>query len=296
MCLENTPPSSVVALALCSGSNNQQWELADDGCIPAQTAPLVDYGVADDYRGWYDTQGCGFCRDYCRWVGTTSGGDPALSQLVGTSYWSCALAGSAREFTLPSYFDSWNYTKCSTLVTEKELQRSADAAQDIAVILSTELPTAPRSVPRKPRTPLPSDDPWGSTNVTTDSSESGNDTGTSPNITKMATYPQTTNQVASSVSPNAYAIPLGVIGGILVLAVPLLICFWRRKKHVGGAPKTPLVAAAPVATSDVPRNMAVPSAPAEVPRRVVVIPVADDLPPPYHSIDTTGHVVPEHTR
>jgi len=71
----------------------------------------VDAGYEDDYRGWYDVQGCGQCLDYCRWVGYSgSGGDPALRTQTGIrskkggSYWSCDLAGSSNPYTDAGYF------------------------------------------------------------------------------------------------------------------------------------------------------------------------------------------------
>ena len=44
--------------------------------------------------GWYDTQGCGKCNDYCRWVGFSgSGGNPKKKTQTknGRSYWSCHI-------------------------------------------------------------------------------------------------------------------------------------------------------------------------------------------------------------
>jgi len=59
-----------------------------------------DAGFVDNFRGWYDAQGCGECLDYCRWVGTSgSGGDPALQTKHGESYWSCFLAGHGDPYT-----------------------------------------------------------------------------------------------------------------------------------------------------------------------------------------------------
>jgi len=76
-------------------------------CAPDLRAATsdVDPGFADDYRGWYDAQGCGQCLDYCRWVGRTgSGGDPAVKAETAGSYWSCNLAGRHDPYTARGYF------------------------------------------------------------------------------------------------------------------------------------------------------------------------------------------------
>jgi len=77
-----------------------------------------DAGFTDNYRGWYDLQGCGECHDYCRWVGpdgAKSGGDPvkATSGKDG-AYWSCRLAGSKKTYTPKNQFDQtgFKYKKC----------------------------------------------------------------------------------------------------------------------------------------------------------------------------------------
>merc|ERR1719326_2886209 len=49
---------------------------AAQACLPKSSAER-DVGHEDEYRGWYDVQGCGRCLEYCRWVGHGStGGDP----------------------------------------------------------------------------------------------------------------------------------------------------------------------------------------------------------------------------
>merc|ERR1719277_425859 len=64
-----------------------------------------DAGWADEFRGWYDVQGCGQCLDYCRWVGDSgSGGDPALHTEHNESFWSCNLAGSDDMHTVKGRF------------------------------------------------------------------------------------------------------------------------------------------------------------------------------------------------
>jgi Pyruvate/2-oxoacid:ferredoxin oxidoreductase delta subunit len=90
----------------------------------------VDLGFNDDIRGWYgderrgwyDVSGCGVCNDYCRVVGD-------LQQII-SSYFSCKLAGSNKEYnsvtdsTSPwsePLWDDWNnyyyvkfgFPKCS---------------------------------------------------------------------------------------------------------------------------------------------------------------------------------------
>jgi len=83
------------------------------GCLP----PFADHrgpGYEDEFRGWYDVQGCGKCNDYCRWVGDSgSGGSPEESQEHGSSYWSCRLAGGESLYSPRGHFDAWGLTKCS---------------------------------------------------------------------------------------------------------------------------------------------------------------------------------------
>jgi hypothetical protein len=84
-------------------------------CGNARTSTLdLDRGYADAYRGWYDTKGCGLCIDYCRWVSKSgSGGDPAVQTTMNMSYWSCALAGSTNQYSLPGEFGStFKFAKC----------------------------------------------------------------------------------------------------------------------------------------------------------------------------------------
>jgi hypothetical protein len=84
-------------------------------CI--QPAPAGDPGWGSDYSGYYDVQGCGKCKDYCRWVGDSGpGGDPR-SQLTLPSggYWACVIS---REYNQAwgtwKYNTSatWTFTKC----------------------------------------------------------------------------------------------------------------------------------------------------------------------------------------
>jgi len=90
--------------------------------IPSQSLPadedckmhfdVIDQGYVDNYRGWYDTRGCGTCNDYCRWVGNNgSGGDPSKRTVHGSSFWACQRPGKV-------YFDYKNeglfvYKKCN---------------------------------------------------------------------------------------------------------------------------------------------------------------------------------------
>merc|ERR1712070_328943 len=72
-----------------------------------------DSGYNDAYAGYYDVQGCGVCRDYCRWVGNSgSGGDPSVRLEAGSSLWSCALAGANSQYSPRGHFTSWSFTKC----------------------------------------------------------------------------------------------------------------------------------------------------------------------------------------
>ena len=70
-------------------------------CLPRSPSDEAP-GHADAFRGWYDVQGCGFCYDYCRWVGSCgSGGDPT-AQLTTT----CAhVDGRAHLMPGPKVFD-----------------------------------------------------------------------------------------------------------------------------------------------------------------------------------------------
>jgi hypothetical protein len=76
-------------------------------------------GYPDEYRGWYDVQGTGCCNDYCRWVGSSgTGGNPIVSQVSDTSFWSCAFAGTAENYStrpntdLDAYPNGWIFQKC----------------------------------------------------------------------------------------------------------------------------------------------------------------------------------------
>merc|ERR1719401_408969 len=97
----------------------------------------LDEGYDDNYRGWYDVQGCGQCLDYCRWVGLSgSGGDPALRTQKGTlskkggSYWSCDLAGSSNPYTAAGYLgNKFEHKKCAGVdptVGEGDAKRKND--------------------------------------------------------------------------------------------------------------------------------------------------------------------------
>jgi len=82
-------------------------------CLPKSTSSEDD-GYNDEYAGWYDVQGCGRCLDYCRWVGDSgSGGSPEEQQRLGTSWWSCRLAGSSAAFTPAGKYSHWRLKRCS---------------------------------------------------------------------------------------------------------------------------------------------------------------------------------------
>lgn len=74
-----------------------------------------------------------------------------MNLFVGTSHWSCGLAGSGREFTLPGYFTSWNFQKCSAIIPLEGIRRSVNTVNSLALVPEAELPMVPRSVPRKSR-------------------------------------------------------------------------------------------------------------------------------------------------
>jgi hypothetical protein len=80
-------------------------------CAPAPN--ITDAGYHDDFRGWFDIQGCGTCNDYCRWVGASGGGDPFLSQSTASgAFWSCHLAGADDDYTPEDHFSRWMHPKC----------------------------------------------------------------------------------------------------------------------------------------------------------------------------------------
>jgi len=87
---------------------------AEGSCLPKSTSD-DDAGAADEFRGWFDIQGCGKCNDYCRWVeGDGSGGDPSekTQDGPGGSYWSCRLAGSSEAYTEKGKFAEWTHSLC----------------------------------------------------------------------------------------------------------------------------------------------------------------------------------------
>ena len=90
-------------------------------CLPPSTSTAEAGITTDAYYGWYDVQGCGKCNDYCRWIGSSSGGDPKLILKAASSYWSCRKAGDSTthtQFDQPNennyYGKPWNnFIKCS---------------------------------------------------------------------------------------------------------------------------------------------------------------------------------------
>lgn len=94
------------------------------GANPSGTSPtcltakgnIKDAGYRDSYRGWYDVTGCGKCNDYCRWVGNSgSGGNPNKKIGHGSSWWSCAMSGSNKEYSDKHFFlgSGFSTKKCS---------------------------------------------------------------------------------------------------------------------------------------------------------------------------------------
>ena len=65
-------------------------------CEDATDFEITDEGFEDEWRGWYDGNGCGKCNLYCRWVGESgSGGSPYLRAIYEKSYWACESATSS---------------------------------------------------------------------------------------------------------------------------------------------------------------------------------------------------------
>jgi len=79
-------------------------------CFPAVN--VTDAGYSDEFRGWFDIQECGQCNDYCRWVGSGSGGDPSQSQSKNGAFWSCQLSGATDAYTPQDHFASWMHPRC----------------------------------------------------------------------------------------------------------------------------------------------------------------------------------------
>ena len=79
-------------------------------CAPAVN--VTDAGYHDEFRGWFDIQGCGQCNDFCRWVGAGGGRDPFESQTHNGAFWSCHLAGSDEDYTPENHFARWMHPKC----------------------------------------------------------------------------------------------------------------------------------------------------------------------------------------
>jgi len=78
-----------------------------------------DAGYTDKYRGFYDVQGSGKCKEYCRWVGDSgSGGDPKRKVVHEESFWSCRthnqeythfeIARGPTTKKYPYYGKKWN--------------------------------------------------------------------------------------------------------------------------------------------------------------------------------------------
>ena len=86
----------------------------EEACLPPTTfSGWGDEGYPDNFRGWYDVQGCGECHDYCRWVGASgSGGDPKKKLIHEGSFWSCRLAGTSAIISPSGAFQSWDLDKC----------------------------------------------------------------------------------------------------------------------------------------------------------------------------------------
>ena len=79
-------------------------------CLPPSTS-TADSGWTDNYRGWYDVQGCGKCNDYCRWVGNSgSGGNPDVnsgSRSPGVEYLDGTPATEAQQSKDVTTFLAW---------------------------------------------------------------------------------------------------------------------------------------------------------------------------------------------
>lgn len=92
-------------------------DLPGSACKPQQKSHF-DYGHANPFNGWYDVQGCGYCNDYCRWVGDTKPAnfDPLVNTSVpGGGHWSCRLAGGTSPYTPDGTFGkSFPFKKCAS--------------------------------------------------------------------------------------------------------------------------------------------------------------------------------------
>ena len=113
-------PSIPDHYALCRGNSLKTdrygtcvFSRSDGACTIHTTH--VDAGYSDQYKGWYDLQGCGKCYSYCRWVGNSGpGGDPNTRTTymrkgaTSKSFWSCVTTKNGFNT-----HKSFNYKKCS---------------------------------------------------------------------------------------------------------------------------------------------------------------------------------------
>jgi hypothetical protein len=111
------PSQSCAELKVPSGTGGGGHSGGHSGGLSCLEPSVSTYdpGHEDQFRGWFDVQGCGKCNDYCRWVeGTGPGGDPskATQDQVAGSYWSCRLAGSDQPYTPRGLYAEWHHQKC----------------------------------------------------------------------------------------------------------------------------------------------------------------------------------------
>jgi len=91
---------------------------------------VTDAGYEDEFRGWYDVQGCGQCNDYCRWVGAGSEGDPFESQSQNGAFWSCHLSSSDDEYTPQDHFARWMHPRCDGRGIKAPCMEAQEEVQD----------------------------------------------------------------------------------------------------------------------------------------------------------------------
>mmetsp|Transcript_6300 Transcript_6300/g.9271 ORF Transcript_6300/g.9271 Transcript_6300/m.9271 type:complete len:98 (-) Transcript_6300:180-473(-) len=74
---------------------------------------VVGMGYDDEYRGWYDVNGCGVCNQYCRWVGWFGiGGDPFEQIAYESRYWACQTG--TEVYNTDFRGQPWTALKCPT--------------------------------------------------------------------------------------------------------------------------------------------------------------------------------------
>ena len=105
-----------------------------------ETSSISDWGYSSDLRGWYDVQGCGLCKDYCRTVGSGW-----LACQIGSGY---------------AYQTSWSATGWVQGGAFPYARCSGRNAQSNAVPTQLPPPPPPSPSPPPPLSPSPPTARW----------------------------------------------------------------------------------------------------------------------------------------